>query len=190
MTSNEKQLAGRTTADILLILSFHCGMLTDAQAGTLYNLPAINRIVKQPCRQLVATLQLNTRSLPSRNMKHTTFVDTNASYSATLGTRSTNRCSLVAAVLDQENCAVARCSSRSAMSHHRCVAVRRAAGSNNSPSPGKSAATGDCNLHAARRCSCISSRLLSAALPHCFCIWTVNNALHDSARVPCGVDPN
>lgn len=130
---------------------------------------------------------------PADILKHTILVDTNAasgrvsSYSAALGTSSTNHCSLVPAVLNQETCAVARCSSRSAMSHHRWVAVRKAAGSNNSPSPGKSAAMDDFDLHAARQCSCISSRLLSAALPHSFCFWTVNNALHDSDRVPCGV---
>ena len=44
------------------------------------------------------------------------------------------------------------------MSHHRWVAVRKATGSNNTPPPSKSAATGDSNLHAARRCSCTSSR--------------------------------
>lgn len=127
-------------------------------------------------------------------LKHTTLANTNAapgrlsSYSATLGISSTNQRSLVPAVLNQENCAVARCSSRSAMSHHRWVAFRRAAGSSNSPSPSKSAAMSDSNLHAARRCSCISSRLLSAALPHVFCFWTVNNAFHDYVRVPCGVE--
>lgn len=51
MTSNESSsaFACRTTADILLILRFPLWDVNNGQARTLYNFPALNRIVKQPC---------------------------------------------------------------------------------------------------------------------------------------------